>query len=45
LAPHALAGRLENVVTGQRFEFASARELIDAIAHEMDASAGELPAA
>jgi hypothetical protein len=45
LAPHALAGRLENVVTGQRFEFASARELIDAIAHEMDASAGALPAA
>jgi hypothetical protein len=43
-APHALAGRLENLVTGQRFEFASAREMVDAIAHELDTSASEPPA-
>ena len=34
----AIAGRLENVVTGQRADFASARELLDAIAREIDAS-------
>jgi hypothetical protein len=39
-----LAGRLENVVTGHRVEFASAHELLDAIAHEIDASAGDPPA-
>jgi len=42
--PHALAGRLENVVTARRLEFASARELIDAIAQEIDAGEGEPPA-
>jgi hypothetical protein len=36
-----LAGRLENVVTGRRVEFGSARELLDAIAHEIDANAGD----
>jgi hypothetical protein len=42
--PDALAGRLENVVTARRLEFASARELIAAIAHEIDASEDEPPA-
>ena len=40
----ALAGRLENLVTGQRLAFASASELIDAIAHELATGAGEPPA-
>ena len=34
----AIAGRLENVVTGQRLEFGSGRELLEAIAREIDAS-------
>lgn len=34
----ALAGRLENVVTGRRIEFSSGCELLDAIAGEMQAS-------
>jgi 3-hydroxyisobutyrate dehydrogenase-like beta-hydroxyacid dehydrogenase len=36
--PDALAGRLENLVTGRQHEFASARELLDAIAAELEAS-------
>ena len=40
----ALAGRLENLVTGQRLAFASARELLDAIAHELATRAGDPPA-
>ena len=36
-----LAGRLENLVTGRRLQFGSARELLDAIADEIDASARE----
>jgi hypothetical protein len=34
----AIAGRLEDVVTGQRLEFGSGRELLEAIAREIDAS-------
>jgi len=40
----AIAGRLENLVTGQRLAFASARELLDAIAHELTTGAGDPPA-
>jgi hypothetical protein len=36
--PDALAGRLENLVTGRQHEFASGRELLDAIAAELAAS-------
>jgi hypothetical protein len=39
--PGALAGRLENLVTGQSREFASARELIDSIASDVAVSAAE----
>jgi hypothetical protein len=42
--PDALAGRLENLITGRRLDFASARELLDAIAREIDANAGETAA-
>jgi hypothetical protein len=41
--PGALAGRLENLVTGQSREFASARELIDSIASDVAVSAAEQP--
>jgi hypothetical protein len=41
--PDALGGRLENLVTGQRLEFASARELLDAIAQELATGAGDPP--
>ena len=39
--PGELAGRLENLVTGQSREFASGRELLDSIASDLDAVAGE----
>ena len=35
--PEAPAGRLENIATGRRVEFASARELLEAIAREIEA--------
>ena len=34
--PGALAGRIENLVTGRQYEFASARELIESIARDLD---------
>jgi hypothetical protein len=42
--PDALAGRLENLVTGRQHEFASGRELLEAIAAEL-AAGGDSPAA
>jgi hypothetical protein len=41
--PGELAGRVENLVTGQSREFASGRELLDSIASDLAASAGEHP--
>jgi hypothetical protein len=35
--PDALAGRIENLVTGRQHEFKSARELIESIARDLDA--------
>ena len=37
--PDALAGRLENLVTGAQREFASARELVESIASDLGPSA------
>jgi hypothetical protein len=37
--PDALAGRIENLVTGQQLEFASGQELVDSIARDLQASA------
>jgi hypothetical protein len=37
----ALAGRLENIVTGQQREFASGGELLDSIARDLEASTNE----
>ena len=42
--PNALAGRLENLVTGTQRDFGSARELVDTIASDLDRAAGELDA-
>jgi hypothetical protein len=39
--PDALAGRLENLVTGRQCEFASGRELLDSIAKDLSAVPGE----
>lgn len=39
--PGALAGRLENLVTGQSHEFASGRELLDSIARDLEAGVGQ----
>jgi hypothetical protein len=35
--PDALAGRLENLVTGRQREFASGRELLESIATDLEA--------
>ena len=44
--PDALAGRLENLVTGQQCEFASGRELLESIAGDLEATLHErLPGA
>jgi hypothetical protein len=37
----ALIGRLENLATGGRLEFASAGELLEAIAEELEAGTAE----
>ena len=37
-APDALAGRLENLVTGEQCEFASGRELLESIASDLEAT-------
>ena len=39
--PDALAGRLENIVTGRQGEFASGEELLDSIANDLEAAADE----
>ena len=39
--PGALAGRLENIVTGRQRDFASGRELLESIASDLEASAAE----
>jgi hypothetical protein len=41
----ALAGRLENVVTGRQRDFASGRELVESLASELGDSTAEHPLA
>jgi hypothetical protein len=36
-----LAGRIENLVTGEQLEFASARELLDSLVRDLEAAAVE----
>jgi hypothetical protein len=38
----ALAGRLENIVTGRQHAFESAHELLDSITNELASTSGEL---
>ena len=40
----ALCGRLENLVTGRQREFASADELLESIAGDLELGAAERPA-
>ena len=40
----ALAGRLENLVTGRQRDFASADELLESIAGDLEPAAAERPA-
>ena len=42
--PDALAGRVENLVTGQQREFASGHELLDSLARDLAAAPGDPPA-
>jgi len=39
--PDAVAGRLENLVTGRQLDFASAAELLEAITRELQSSTGD----
>ena len=39
----ALAGRLENIVTGRQHAFESAQELLDSITSELASASGEPP--
>jgi hypothetical protein len=39
--PDALAGRLENLVTGQQHEFESGRELLESIVGDLEATLDE----
>ena len=41
--PDALAGRLENLVTGRQCEFASGRELLESIAGDLEATLHKRP--
>ena len=41
--PDALAGRLENLVSGRQCEFASGRELLESIASDLEATFHEQP--
>ena len=43
-APGALAGRLENLVTGRQHEFASSEELLTSIASDLASAGGECAA-
>jgi hypothetical protein len=40
--PAALAGRLENLVTGRQLEFATGRELLASIASDLEASGNDV---
>jgi hypothetical protein len=42
--PGQLAGRLENLVSGRQREFATARELLESLASDLEAGATERPA-
>ena len=39
--PNVLAGRIENLVTGRQLAFASAHELVESIARDLEAAADD----
>lgn len=39
--PEALAGRIENLVTGHQLEFASAHELLESLARDLEVATGD----
>ena len=41
--PDALAGRLENLVTGRQREFASGHELLESLANDVETTLHERP--
>ena len=41
--PHALAGRIENLVTGRQLEFTSGDGLLDCIARDLREKSNDLP--
>jgi hypothetical protein len=41
--PAALAGRLENLVTGRQCDFASGRELLESIVSDLEATLQQRP--
>jgi hypothetical protein len=40
--PGALAGRLENVITGKQHEFSSGRELLESLAGDLEANVEQM---
>ena len=40
--PGALAGRLENVITGKQHEFSSGRELLESLAGDLEVNVGQM---
>jgi hypothetical protein len=42
--PHALTGRIENLVTGRQLEFTSGHDLLDGIARDLLEDVNEPPA-
>ena len=41
--PGALAGRLENVITGTQHEFSCGRDLLESLARDLEASIADAP--
>ena len=39
--PDALAGRIENLATGQQLEFASAQQLLESLARDLEVAASD----
>ena len=40
-SPDALAGRIENLATGQQLEFASAQQLLESLARDLEVAASD----
>ena len=40
-SPDALAGRIENLVTGHQLDFSSAQQLLESLARDLEAAASD----